>query len=379
MARVRTNIREVGALQPSAPADTVAETPPAQAIALGAGLRIHQLILHALDPRANSMQLVDDVVTLDEQSALFFAGHIAAAEQRADWHARFREPGGETFVLCRRLLGDTSDFVAASQRLAQRLYDQMRLRANQITPGDFVAVVYGQQDNPGVSIALLKLDPDHRLVREFSRSGGHLRVSIRTAGNLLPETRRLQKCALLRASANDFDVTLLDTQAGPRSDGVAAFFYRGFLDAELMPSARRRTRLFLTASDTWISQRAREISPAQLLNFYHARRQALAADTVDLGAFAVAALPGLAQLADALCAHLHKALFDSADTTQSFTIDRAVADPVVRTVTLELDGGARLTIDAQRFDELVRVGGRRADGKLQLTLDTLTLREVSSL
>ncbi len=375
MVRARTDVREVGAPRPSAPTDMPLEQHPTP----GTGLRIHQLILHALDPRTNSIQLVDEAVTLDEQSTLFFAGHIAAAEQRADWRARFREPGGEVPLLCRQLLGDTSDFVEASQRLAQRLYDQMRQRANQITPGDFVAVIYELPEDPGVSIALLKLDPDHRLVREFSRNGGRLRVSIRTAGNLLPETRRLQKCALLRARPNDFDITLLDTQAGPRSVGVAAFFYRGFLDAGLMPSARRRTRLFLTASDTWLSQHARELSPTQLLAFYNARRRALAGDVLDLGNFAVAALPEQPQLTVTLLAHLRAALFDPDDPTQAFGIDRAVADPIVSTVTLELDGGTRLTIGAERFDELVRVGERRADGKLQLTLETLTLREVSSL
>lgn len=377
MVRVRTDVRDVGAVQPSAPAETE-EAPPEQTPTPEPGLRIHQLILHALDPRNDSIQLVDEVVALDEQSALFFAGHIAAAEQRADWRARFREPGGEVPLLCQHLLGNSGDFVDASQRLAQRLYDQMRQRPNQITPGDFVAVVYEQLDKPGVSIALLKLDPDHRLVREFSRSGGRLRVRIRAAGNLLPETRRLQKCALLRVRTSGFDMTLLDTQAGPRSDGVAAFFYRGFLDAGLMPSARRRTRLFLTASDTWISQHARELSPAQLLTFYRARRQALAADMLDLSGFAAAALPGLAQLAATLLARLRAALFDPDDASPSFAVDRAVADPVVRCVTLELDGGARITVEAERFDELVRVGARRADGKLQLMLETLTLREVSN-
>jgi hypothetical protein len=377
MVRVRTDVRHETTTRrgiPNAAAAAHAEQPPAPET----GLRIHQLILHALDPRTGSIQLVDDVVILDEQSSLFFAGHIAAAQQRADWRARFLDVDGEVPLLCRQLLGDTEAFVVASRRLAQRLYDQMRQRPNQITPGDFVAVVYEQQDNPAVSIALLKLDPDQRLVREFRRSDGKLRVSIRAAGNLLPETRRLQKCALLQARQGDFDVTLLDTQAGPRSDGVAAFFYRGFLTAGLMPSARRRTRLFLTASDTWISQHERELTPAQLLTFYRARRQALAADSVDLGVFAAAALPDRAALADALLARLRATLFDASDPTQGFAVDRAVADPVVRCVTLELDGGTRLTVEADRFDALVRVGARRADGKLQLTVETLTLREVSN-
>src|SRR5215467_11294921 len=125
MVRVRSDVREGGVVSRRRTSSTVAEAPQEhQRVAPSVGLRIHRLILHALDPRANNMLLVDDVVTLDDQSALFFAGHIEAAEQRADWHARFREPDGEVPKLCRQLLGDPGEFVAASRLLAERLYNQ---------------------------------------------------------------------------------------------------------------------------------------------------------------------------------------------------------------------------------------------------------------
>lgn len=354
------------------------------------GMHIERLILHQLDSARGRLELVDEEVTLDERVSAFFAAHIASAAERADWRAAFVDGAAEIPLLCAQLL--TDGFVAASRQLALRLYDQMRARPNHIAPGDFVVALF--RNSAGEPhLALLKLDLDNqRLVREFGRVGQRTVVRLAAAENLLPEARRLQKCALLRpAPGEGFELTLLDTQAGPRSDGVAAFFYRGFLTAALVPSARRRTRLFLSASETWLSQHGADFAPHQLLGFYRARRAALAGDTFDLAAFAADALPATGPTAptDAqtlqrdLVTYLREALFDPAEPEASsaapvFAVDRATADPVVRAVTLELDGGARLRVDARLFDALVQLGEwRTGEGKLRLVIESLTLREVA--
>jgi hypothetical protein len=367
------------------PAKTAPSSPPSRVgEETGGEVRIERLILHHLDHRTNTRQLVEEPATLDEQSAAFFAAHISAATARADWRAHFAEPDGEVATLCRQLLAPAT-FVAASQALAQRLYDQMRPR--QIAPGDFVAIVYtlsgAQAARP--QIALLKLDPDSRLARTFSHAHGHLRVSIRAASNLLPPANALQKCALLREAPSDtaptdFAVTLLDTQAGLRSEGVAAFFYRGFLGVALALSARRRTRLFLSATETWLDAHRAALTPTALFAFYGARRAALGEETIALATFAQAALPTQPDLRADLRATLVAALFPSPEPpAPSFTVDRATADPVVRTVTLELDGGARLKIPAEQFEALVRVDPRRVDARLRLVIETLTLKEANGV
>src|SRR5579862_645683 len=198
-------------------------------------VRIERLILHHLDNHADRMELVDEIAQLDERSSVFFISHILAAARRAEWFARFSEPACEAAVLCRRLISTgsaaahdsqgiapddfTDDFVVAAQALARRLFALMR-RNLSIAPGDFVAIVYTADGRPQRHIALLKLDLDQeRLIRTFEHEGGHTRVRITTAGNLLPETIKLQKCALLTVGehASDFAITLLDYQAGPRS------------------------------------------------------------------------------------------------------------------------------------------------------------------
>jgi nucleoid associated protein NdpA len=343
---------------------------------------IERLILHSLNNATGKILLVNEIAELDERGDAYFADHITSALRRADWRARFEPADDEIPQVCRRLLAGDDDFVVASQLLAGKLFEQMSKRAQQITPGDFVVVVFRFASAPERQIALLKLDPDdQRLIREYRIVGERLTVRISVAQNLLPESKRLQKCALLRPAAGDevFEVTLLDTQAGPRSDGVAAFFYRGFLHTALAPSARRRTRLFLSCTETWLAQRAPSFTPAQILAFYRARREALVGETVSLAAFVEAALGRDTTLRASLVAWLTAALFEGSDERDAFAVDRAVADTTTRMVTLELDGGLQIRVDVARFDEVAQVeDARTAEGKIRLVIESLTLREVAS-
>src|SRR5258705_3469728 len=214
------------------------------------------------------------------------------------------------------------------------------MRPATIAAGDFVADVYGRGGEAEQRrVALLKLDPDRRLVRTFTTHGGRTRVPISANGNLLPDTARLQKCALLvpATSGDTFDITLLDTQAGPRTEGVAAFFYRGFLAAELHPSARRCTRDFLRCTDAWLSTRRDDLTPADETAFYEARRDALCAEELDLAAFAAAALPRHPALRNELtdeAASVLLAAGQEALPSATLTLDPSGAGPVVGWIVL---------------------------------------------
>ncbi len=378
---------ESGGLAPRAPAPSN----PSASSGAASAIRIERLILHHLDHRAGLCELVDDEAILDGDSERFFSSHLLSASERADWRARFREDDSALPEHLLALLGDSARFVAASRALAQRLYDFMKLRAGQIVPGDFVVIAYTAGDSDERHVALLKMDPDQqRLTRAFRHVSGRVHVSIEHATNLLPETKGLQKCALIsaRGSAREgerrFTVRLLDTQAGPKSDGVAAFFYRDFLAATLAASARRQTRLFLSETNAWLQGQASALSPRESLGFYAARRAALAGERIELRAFAEQALPGRPADVESLVTRLTGALFDQDDLDEAmsdhpfFPVDRAVAKGYLEKVTIELDGGARLTVSASRFESLVRVMDERdAEGKAQLTLSSLIFREVT--
>lgn len=355
-------------------------SPAARPTAETPAIIIERLILHHLDNRTDEILLVEAELALDPDIRRLFTGYIAAALESADWQARFLPDDPTVQDLCARLLREPSAFVDVSHEMARRLFAQMRQRPNQINPGDFVMATYTAPGFSSSCIALFKLDPDAWLVRNFSMEQGRRLVRISLAHNLMPQTvRRKQKCALITPSEDgtDFSVALLDTLANVRSEGVAAYFYRGFLATRILPSARRRTRYFLRATDDWLAKHGATLSPRALLRFYEARRAALAGEVVDLPGFALAALPTKSDLATDLLNTLTLSIFDpDLEPPQTrFTVDRATADPLIRYVTLELDGGAQLRIPAERFDDMVRVDEQRAGGKIRLSIETLTLKE----
>ncbi|HEU5441853.1 MAG TPA: nucleoid-associated protein [Ktedonobacterales bacterium] len=343
-------------------------------------VRIEAIIQHQLDNQGAQLVLAQEAGLLTAEAHELFASYIAATAARSDWTGRFAESDGDVVALCAALLGPEQAFVEASQQLAQLLFHQMRPRT--ISAGDLAALIYSADGDPQRHIALLKLDPQSRPIRAFQRVNGRLRVVYGRADNLLPDERHLQKCALLTAAAPgaSFDITLLDTQAGPTAAGVAAFFYRGFLGVALAPSPRRLTRRFVDLCDAWLDAHRAALDPAALFAFYAARRAALDQSDVEVAPFAERALPGHPELRYDLAETLALNLVEGEPPArlEQFSVDRAVVSSLLRYVTLELDGGARLRVRADRFASLLdptRI--RRTGNRYELTISTLTLREVS--
>lgn len=353
-----------------------------QQLHVNGNLKIERLILHGLDNKRGELKLVDDPVMLTDESERFFVNHIRTGALRANWCARFCVPYDDMPALCSELLGSQERFVDASRKLARRLFDQMRPRT--ISEGDFVAAIYASANDGQRHIALLKLDPDERLVRNFVTVSGRVRVDISLTKNNLPDTARLQKCALITSSqpSPDFDVALLDTQAGPRKDGIATFFYRGFLNAELMPTPRRRTLDFIRCGDAWLTQHQDMLQPSEVTTFYTARRALLSQDSIDVSDFVSAALPAQPDLSLDLRNQLERTLepysYSEPNESVSFTVDASVAEPIINRIVLELDGGARLIVPADRFSDLVHIEDvLTAENRYRITIESQTLREIS--
>lgn len=353
-----------------------------------AEIHIERLIEHEIDHKNRHIELADTPVTLGDHEK-FFAEHLATGDARAEWAACFDNPRGDIPRLCRELLGTTEQFIEASKALAQRLYDVMRTR--RIARGDFVAAVFTKGNDPTRHIAILKLDPDSRRIRTFRKIGGQTRVDISIADNILPESRTLAKCALITlpndppdagAPSTEWDIRLLDTQAGTKANEVAAFFFRGFLNTELVPTARRRTREFVRSCDAWLHDRAADLTPADLIGFWDARRAVLATDAVDVGAFVAEALPTHPELHEELATRLERAITllprAQTETIGRFQVDPSVARPLVEEVVLELDAGARLVVPSAHFAELVQIERDfTAQGKYRIVIQSQTLKEVS--
>lgn len=346
--------------------------------ALGS-LHIDRVIQHQLDNRARTKVLAQATSVLGRAHDLFLS-YIRNTAMRAEWRGVFLDPAGDVAHHCARLLSAENDFVDASCWLAERLFDRMMQRPNNISPGDLAVAIYRADDAPGSHVAILKLDIQSWQLREFQAMNGKLRAVYHETHDLMPNETQLQKCALIsELEPGQFVATLLDNQAGPDATGVAAFFYEGFLQLALVPTPRRQTKVFLNQTRRWLDEYSTHLEPGALITFIQARQAALAQATVDVRAFADAALPADSKLKASLVAGLVEQLSElSVEPVLIFEVDAKTADRVTQYATFELDGGTFLKLSAEMLERLRRGEGlRRVGNAYELTLRSLTLREVS--
>lgn len=352
---------------------------------LGLGVRIDRVMHHALDNQAATPTLTNIEAILKDDQYELFASYVESALVRADWLAHFEDENAPVPSLCRRILGHEVDFIEASRQLAELLFQQMRPRPRNIAPGDFVAMIVTREDTGNQCLALLKLEMDSRVARNFTSEGPYSRVTYGSATNLMPESGHLQKCAVISPSASrgGLDVTLLDNQHGPGADSVATFFFRGFLTTTLYPSSRRLTRNFLNLTERWLRIHEKELQPTAIASFYRSRRQHLECDNrndlvLDVAKFAADALSDQFDLRVDLQDFVSQNLSERDDgiAIERFPINRTVAEKFLSSIVLILDGGARIRIPARHYDELIKVDAMRtSDNRFHLSLETHIFRE----
>jgi hypothetical protein len=349
-------------------------------------LVIDHLVLHYLDPDRGTPVLVDMDADLDDAMHAYFAHHISYADTNAEWQAEFDDPSNQAARTCASLLrGGSDDFAQMTHYLANSLNNIMGAKGRfrkKIAPGDMIVVLYHSADSPSYRLAILKVELDkERHTREFVESNGRRKVVFKPTRNLLPLAERLQKCAIVWFDADDTapSLRLLDKDAGPASQGIAAFFYKDFLGASLGMSPKRRTRLFWSETNRWINAKSRHLGPHELLRFFQTRRAALSGATVDVQRFVADALPNRPHEAQALLSVLTTKLHLLDDVgALEFEINASVAKAYTEHVTLLLDGKMKLAISANQFQELVHVSeDRTGEGKITITLETVTFQEIS--
>lgn len=354
---------------------------------------IERLIIHLTDHKKKQWEFADTLANFDPGRDLF-AEHIKKVIAESIWDARFVDEDGRIPTLCNQLLGTDDEFVESSQQLAQSLFDTMTMRGGNISRGNFVAAVYRQDDEKVRRVAIFKLDPESRQAVNVNRSAGQTHIDIVENDNIIPKPEdagRLAKCALLtpvdRTSASGaqrFHIRLMDAQAGPRSLPVAAFFFRDFLKADLLPNARRQTQDFWRAASRWVDEHEPQLSASDKQVFYEARRKALssglAEGSLDLETFVQDALPKHADLQDGLLSVLRRSVFPAPEfvtmSASLVSVDQHVAQPLVDRVVFEFDRGVKLFIPDAEFRNNIRIESIPGQNKYLFIIETHTYREV---
>jgi len=203
------------------------------------------------------------------------------------------------------------------------------------------------------------------------KSADEVAVQIKPQENVLPSPKqRLQKCVFIRPSqAGQYDMIILDNQIVHLHDaaGVANFFSRTFLQAELWQSDRDKTRLFRSLTAQWIKKHYDELLPDQADTITNGARQAILSDTpINLREFANVLIPS-----ESLRQNYSQFLRDNRLEDAEFTPDKQYARQATKRRKYKAEGGLTVSGDADEFDQLVTVNpDRDAQNRFTITIKT---------
>jgi hypothetical protein len=345
----------------------------------GATIKLVKLAIHILDNTKDSPEptLSDKECEITPEINDFFVAHTRnSIVDDNSKRAVFSRPDAIVKTSSERIFERTSRFLASSKRMAEALFTPMR-QTRSISAGDLAVCLCtaenadGQFVSNGHFIGIFKMDLTSAFTHVIRKSGDEVTIQIKPQDNVLPSPKqRLQKCVFIRQSqANQYDMIILDNQIAHLHDavGVANFFSRTFLQAELWQTDRDKTRLFRSLTAQWIKQHYDEFLPDQADTLTSGARQAILSDApINLRQFSNVLIPN-----EPLRLNYLQFLRDNRLEDAEFSPDKQYAQQVTKRRKYKAEGGLTVSGDADEFYQLVTVNNERdAQNRFTITIKT---------
>jgi hypothetical protein len=369
-------------------------------------------VIHVLDNRLPAVQCSQALTPLPDTLRASLHRYLLALlkpQFRRKRHGRFR-PESVVLQAYQQMLAsqhrhgqvETSDFIAASQAIATRLFDVMRQSPQNgshphpgtITPGDLLlGLFHGTTPQPVLEpwLFLIKVDLESALQRQIQPYGTDGVQTILTARDgLIPKlsTEKVQKFALIRFAddPSTYDVLMTDPQGGKAE--IAKFFAEDFLQTEVFRTADEQVELLFTRTYDWVSAHEEALSPQERGAVLESVRTLLVERTAQAEPVAprdlVASLPLIEPRPQEAVAELRQS-FEMTLTAPNHGVDSIPINRELRIqtvprvaqrmqVTYELDFGVRLSGEQEAIERLFVHPPRRVVEHTELTIRTLTFR-----
>ena len=240
--------------------------------------------------------------------------------------------------------------------------------------------LYSAENYPEVPcyLTLLKLDPsDVFRPKTQSDAQGKLYVGFEVTSDAMPTTReRLQKCVFIQPldPRSEYDMMLLDRQSQER-ETVAQFFSEKFLGAKLALDNQIRTERLYRSLIASQNQLRPHLSEKENNNFAQAINYVVNSQKVSIDDF-LETLPLKEEHKNQVNQTISKNLPD-----RRFSIDKNVAEKLVKKRRFTGDYGLKLEIRSSEYDQIVE-SVERTDGEegqpayYRVTLRTEKWKEV---
>lgn len=345
----------------------------------GATIKLVKLAIHVLDNTNQSSEpiLSDKECEISSEINDFFVAHTqnSIVDENAK-RAVFSRTDAVVKTSSDRVFERANRFIASSKRMAEALFTPMR-QTRSISPGDLAVCLCSAENadsqfvTNGQFIGIFKMDLTSAFTHVIRKSGDEVTIQIKAQENVLPSPKqRLQKCVFIRPSqADQYDMIILDNQIAHLHDaaGVANFFSRTFLQAELWQSNRDKTRMFRSLTAQWIKQHYDEFLPDQADTLTNGARQVILSDApVNLHEFANVLIPS-----EPLRQNYLQFLRENRLEDAEFSPDKQYALQATKRKKYKAEGGLTVAGDADEFDQLVTINPERdAQNRFTVTIKT---------
>lgn len=378
-------------------------------------IAIHEcFVIHVLDNRLPAVQCSQALTPLPDTLRTSLHRYLLALlkpQFRRKRYGRFRPESAvlqayQQMLASRRRHGqvEATDFLAASQRIAARLFDVMRQSPQNgsrphpgtITPGDLLVGLFqgvAPQPVPEPWLFLIKVDLESALQRQIQLHGTDgVRTILTPRDGLMPRlsTEKIQKFALIRFGDDPatYDVLMTDPQGG--KPGIAKFFAEDFLQTEAFRTADEQAELLFTRTFDWVSAHEEALSPQERGAVLESVRTLLVERATRAEPMAprelVASLPLTEPRPPDAVAELRQSfevtLTAPDDGVDSIPMNRELRIQAVprvakrTTVTYQLDFGVQLSGESEAIERLFVNPPRLVGDHTELTIRTLTFRPV---
>ena len=378
-------------------------------------IAIHEsFVIHVLDNRLPTVQCSQALTPLPDTLRASLHRYLLALlkpQFRRKRYGRF-QPESAVLHAYQQMLAslrqhgqvEATDFLAASQRIAARLFEVMRQSPQNgtrphpgtITPGDLLVGLFqgvAPQPEPEPWLFLIKVDLESALQRQIQPYGTDgVQTILTTRDGLMPKlsTEKIQKFALIRFGDDPsiYDVLMTDPQGG-KAD-IAKFFAEDFLQTDPFRTADEQAELLFTRTYDWVSAHEEALSPQERGAVLESVRTLLVERATHDEPVAprdlVASLPLTEPRPQDTVAELRQSfeitLTAPDDGVDSIPMNRELRIQTVprvaqRThVTYQLDFGVQLSGEQEAIERLLVNPPRLVGDHTELTIRTLTFRPV---
>ena len=213
-------------------------------------VRVEQVIVHVLEPKAENKIISQRIIPLKKNSQLanYLAKHIELSlADRTARAARFKDRHAKgPATISKNMIEGKQDLVSGSKRLAELLYPIMEDNLT-IADGDLAICIFYDEnsDKSEPYLALIKLDPIgvFRNTQKIDDQGNEY-VDLEIDPYVFAkDSGSLQKGAYIRLpmTDEDYDMLLVDKQAP--GVNIAHFFIETFLESRFVLDSAELTRL----------------------------------------------------------------------------------------------------------------------------------------